>query len=174
MSGKIAVCFCADAPTSCSPQPPHNRQRSQVPALWIIDFKTGSKKPLAGNSKQTEEQRRQRVVKQVLKGEALQLGLYALAARQLGAQDVSVSLLSPVSSKPNRSCTIDDFADCGPAFRELARMQATGIFGMHGSIRGAYTFAKDYPLATLAIDREILEERWEKTHPDLPIDEEGW
>ena len=69
---------------------------------------------------------------------------------------------------------IDDFADCGPAFRELARMQSTGIFGMHGLIRGAYTFAKDYPLATLAIDREILEERWEKTHPDLPIDEEGW
>lgn len=145
-----------------------------VPVLRIIDFKTGSKKALGMKSAKTPEQLQQRVVRQVLKREALQLGLYALAAHQLGAQAVEVSLLSPLIAKAEAQLDLDAFALCGPAFRELARMQATGIFGMHGSIRGAYTFAKDYPLATLAVDREITEERWEKTHPDLPIDEDSW
>lgn len=140
-----------------------------LPALWIIDFKTGSKKGLKSKTTTPE-----RVVRQVLKRDALQLGLYALAAHQLGAEKVEVSLLSPLLAKAEPQLDLDAFALCGPAFRELARMQATGIFGMHGAIRGAYTFAKDYPLATLAVDREITEERWEKTHPALPIDEDSW
>jgi hypothetical protein len=67
-----------------------------------------------------------------------------------------------------------DFADCGPAFRELARMQATGIFGMKGRLRDPFSFTKNYPLATLAIDSEIMDERWELTHPDLALEEESW
>ena len=145
-----------------------------VPALWIIDFKTGSKKSLAAKTRQTAEQRAQRVVKQVLKCEALQLGLYALTAQQLGAQTVAVSLLSPLIARAEPQLTLEDFSECGAAFRELARMQATGIFGMRGSLRGAFTFAKDYPLATLAIDDEAIDERWEATHPDLAGDEERW
>jgi hypothetical protein len=109
-----------------------------------------------------------------LKGEALQLALYTLAARQLGAQSVDASILSPVIANPEPQLHDDDFADCGPAFRELARMQATGIFGMKGSLRGAYTFTKDYPLATLSVAPEIIEERWEQTHPDLALEEESW
>ncbi|MEO5722699.1 MAG: PD-(D/E)XK nuclease family protein [Chthoniobacterales bacterium] len=146
----------------------------ELPALWIVDFKTGSKKSLASKSKQTDDQRLDRVRKQVLKRDALQLGLYALAAQQLGAKSVQVSLLSPLLAEAEPQLHLNDFAQCEPAFRELARMQATGVFGMHGTLRDAYSFAKDYPLATLAIDREITEARWEKTHPDLPIDEEGW
>ena len=53
-------------------------------------------------------------------------------------------------------------------------MQATGIFGMKGPLRSAFTFTKDYPLATLAIDPEIIDERWEQTHPDLALEEESW
>ena len=30
-----------------------------------------------------------------------------------------------------------------------------------------------YPLATLAIEPEILDERWELTHPDLALEEES-
>ncbi len=145
-----------------------------TPALWIVDFKTGSKKTLRSSKTKTDEQLQQRVAKQVLKGDAMQLGLYALAARQLGAKNVEVSLFSPLMAKAEPHLNLDHFELCRPAFRELARMQTTGVFGLHGSIRGAYTFAKDYPLATLAVDREITEERWEITHPDLPIDEEGW
>jgi hypothetical protein len=87
---------------------------------------------------------------------------------------VEVSILSPIIARPEPQLRDEDFADCGPAFRELARMQATGIFGMKGALRGAFTFTKDYPLATLAIDPEIIDERWELTHPDLAVEEESW
>ena len=145
-----------------------------LPELWIVDFKTGNKKSLAPKSRKKEEPRAPRVLKSVLKGDSLQLALYTLAAQQLGAQSVEVSILSPIIAKPEPQLRHDDFADCGPAFRELARMQATGIFGMKGPLRGAFTFTKDYPLATLSIDPEIIDERWELTHPDLALEEESW
>jgi hypothetical protein len=85
-----------------------------------------------------------------------------------------VSILSPIIAWPEPQLSNDDFADCGRAFRELARMQATGIFGMKGTLRGAFHFTKDYPLATLSIDPETIDERWELTHPDLALEEESW
>jgi hypothetical protein len=51
-------------------------------------------------------------------------------------------------------------------------MQQTGVFGMHGPLRSAFRFTDDYPFATLAIDPDILEQRWELTHPALVRDEE--
>ena len=145
-----------------------------LPDLWIVDFKTGNKKSLTPKSRKKDEPRPPRVLKSVLKGDALQLALYTLAAQQLGARCVEVSILSPIIAKPEPQLRGDDFVDCGPAFRELARMQATGIFGMKGLLRGAFTFTKDYPLATLSIDPEIIDERWELTHPDLALEEESW
>ena len=145
-----------------------------LPDLWIVDYKTGNKKSLTPKSRKKDEPRSPRVLKSVLKGDALQVALYTLAAQQLGARSVEVSIFSPVIAKPEPQLSDGDFADCGPAFRELARMQATGIFGMKGPLRGAFTFTKDYPLATLAIDPEIIDERWELTHPDLASEEESW
>jgi hypothetical protein len=145
-----------------------------LPDLWIVDYKTGNKKSLAPKSRKKDEPRPPRVLKSVLKGDALQLALYSLAAQQLGARRVEVSILSPVIARPEPQLRDDDFADCGPAFRELARMQATGIFGMKGRLRDAFSFTKDYPLATLSIDSEIIDERWELTHPDLALEEESW
>jgi PD-(D/E)XK nuclease superfamily protein len=145
-----------------------------LPELWIVDFKTGNKKSLAPKGRKKDEPRAPRVLKSVLKGDSLQLALYTLAAQQLGAQSVEVSILSPILAKPDPQLRHEDFADCGPAFCELARMQATGIFGMKGQLRGAFTFTKDYPLATLSIDPEIIDERWELTHPDLALEEENW
>jgi hypothetical protein len=145
-----------------------------LPELWIIDFKTGNKKSLTPRSRKKDEPRPPRVLKSVLKGDALQLALYTLAAQQLGARSVAVSILSPIIAKLEPQLRDEDFVDCGPAFRELARMQSTGIFGMKGPLRGAFTFTKDYPLATLAIDPEISDERWELTHPALALEEESW
>lgn len=146
----------------------------RVPALWIVDYKTGNKKSLSVKNAKTPEMAARRVLRQVLKRDALQLGLYALAAEQFGAENVQVSLLSPLTPRAEPQLQRAEFSVCEPAFRELARMQATGIFGMHGTPRDRFSFTRDYPLATLAIDREITEERWEKTHPDLPIDEEAY
>jgi PD-(D/E)XK nuclease superfamily protein len=145
-----------------------------LPDLWIVDYKTGNKKSLTPKSRKKDEPRPPRVLKSVLKGDALQLALYTLAAQQLGAQSVAVSIFSPVIAKPEPQLCHGDFADCGPAFRELARMQATGIFGMKGRLRDAFSFTKNYPLATLPIDPEIIDERWELTHPDLALEEESW
>jgi hypothetical protein len=53
-------------------------------------------------------------------------------------------------------------------------MQQTGVFGMYGMLRSAWAFTRAYPLATLAIEQEILEQRWELTHPALAKEEEDF
>ncbi|MDQ6656528.1 MAG: PD-(D/E)XK nuclease family protein, partial [Verrucomicrobiota bacterium] len=141
----------------------------QVPELWIIDFKTGNKAALNKGLKD-DEQRGAKVLRKVLKGDALQLSLYAHAARQLGATNVRVSLVSPNLNAVEPQLAFDDFAGCEAAFRELARMQSSGVFGWKGPLRSAYAFTRPYPIATLGIDAEIIEERWEKTHPDLVLE----
>jgi hypothetical protein len=139
--------------------------------LWIIDYKTGAKKALA-SAKQDADGRRPALKKKLLDGSALQLGLYALAASALGAQRTEVSLLSPLVRQLEPQISGHEFSSEADIFAELARMQQTGIFGMHGPLRSAYRFTDDYPLATLAIDPDILEQRWELTHPALVRDEE--
>ena len=139
--------------------------------LWIIDYKTGAKKALVAG-RQDADGRRPALKKKLLDGSALQLGLYALAASALGARRIEVSLLSPLVRSLEPQTSDADFASEMDIFAELARMQRTGVFGMHGPLRSAYRFTDDYPLATLAIDPDILEQRWELTHPALVRDEE--
>src|SRR5205085_1158759 len=114
-----------------------------LPDLWIVDYKKGNRKSLAPKSRKKDEPRPPRVLKSVLKGDALQLALYTLAAQQLGARGVEVSIFSPLIAKPEPQLCDGDFADCGPVFRELARMQGTGIFGMKGPLRSAFSFTKN-------------------------------
>jgi PD-(D/E)XK nuclease superfamily len=139
----------------------------KVPELWIIDFKSGNRDALSKGLKENDDQRADKVRRKVLKGDALQLSLYANAAKQLGATKVRVSLVSPNIAKAEPQLALEDFEQCREAFRELARMQATGIFGFKGTLRNAYAFTQPYPIATLAIDPEIVDERWEKTHEAL-------
>jgi hypothetical protein len=139
--------------------------------LWIVDYKTGAKKALA-SAKQDADGRRPALRKKLLDGSALQLGLYTLAASALGAQRTEVSLLSPLVRRLEPQISGDEFSSEADIFAELARMQQTGVFGMHGPLRAAYRFMDDYPLATLAIDPDIIEQRWELTHPALVRDEE--
>jgi len=139
--------------------------------LWIVDYKTGAKKALTAG-RQDADGRRPALKKKLLDGSALQLGLYALAARVLGAQRIEVSLLSPLVRPLEPQISGSDFSSEADIFAALAKMQRTGVFGMHGPLRSAYRFMDDYPLATLAIDPDILEQRWELTHPALVRDEE--
>jgi hypothetical protein len=138
--------------------------------LWIIDYKTGAKKALT--ARRDAAGRRPALKKKLLDGSALQLGLYALAAGALGAQRTEVSLLSPLVRPLKPQISGGDFSSEEDIFAALAKMQETGVFGMHGPLRSAYRFMDDYPLATLAIDPDILEQRWELTHPALVRDEE--
>ena len=66
---------------------------------------------------------------------------------------------------------LTEFADF---WNELFQMQETGVFGWRGAIRNEFGFSPDYPLATLPIDREFLDEKWVLTHPAFADDEEGW
>jgi hypothetical protein len=38
---------------------------------------------------------------------------------------------------------------------------------MVGPVHAEYGFAYDYPLATLAVDEDLLQEKWAMTHPAL-------
>ena len=139
--------------------------------LWIIDYKTGAKKALTA-ARQDADGRRPALKKKLLDGSALQLGLYALAAGALGAKRTEVSLLSPLVRPLEPQISGTDFSSEADIFAELAEMQQMGVFGMHGPLRSAYRFTDDYPLATVAIDPDIVEQRWELTHPALVRDEE--
>jgi hypothetical protein len=132
--------------------------------IWIVDYKTGSTKEL----KTTD------LHDNLVKGTTLQLGLYALAMRELGAAEVSVSIISLAVKNVAPQLSVDDLAPHTDVFADLAEMQRTGIFGMKGEIRPAFGYSAPYPLATLPIDNDILEDKWALTHPALVLEKEEW
>jgi hypothetical protein len=109
-----------------------------------------------------------------VKGTALQLGLYALAMSALGAAEVGVSILSLMVKDVAPQLTILDLEPHRNIFSDLANMQRTGVFGMKGELRSAFGYSAPYPLATLPIDTDILEDKWTLTHPALVLEKEEW
>ena len=105
--------------------------------IYIIDFKTSSRKPLTKNNLQ--------------KGYGLQLLLYGLALRKIGATQVTLALVSPEGTTP---LTIENWQDFDPLLEELLLI-SQGHFGdlaPHFE-NGSSNF---HPTATLAIDPKIL------------------
>jgi len=125
--------------------------------VWIVDYKTGNRQALR--------------VKDIEAGSGLQLALYALALRSAGAREVGVSLLTPGVSLDQPQLHLADLGGLGNLWRALLQFQETGIFGMHGSLRSEFGFGHDYPLATLAVDEDILAGKWALTHPHLAAPE---
>ena len=119
---------------------------------WIVDYKTGNRKPLTAGKLPT--------------GDGLQLALYALALNARG-----VSLLTPALDLTVQ-LTLADLLAQPRLWRGLLRMQEEGVFGMRGRLRDEFAFRGDYPLATLAIDQGVLDEKWALTHRDLCDEEE--
>ena len=37
-----------------------------------------------------------------------------------------------------------------------------------------FGYRATYPLATLAIDPDVLEDKWARTHPNLVLEKEEW
>jgi PD-(D/E)XK nuclease superfamily len=140
--------------------------------IWIVDYKTGNKKALTATGR-TPEARFSTVRKKLVRGDAIQLGLYGLAARELGATEIKLSLLSPLTELEWPQLQLGDLTQQHQDFwHELYRMQETGIFGLRGLIRSEFSINADYPLATLPIDREFLQEKWTLTHPAFAEDED--
>ncbi|MGE5209552.1 MAG: PD-(D/E)XK nuclease family protein [Alphaproteobacteria bacterium] len=132
--------------------------------IWIVDYKTGSSRELKTSDLHDS----------LVKGTSLQLGLYALAIRELGAGEVSASIVSLVVKNIAPQLSVADLAPYTDVFADLAEMQRTGVFGMKGEIRPAFGYCAPYPLATLPIDNDILEDKWALTHPALVLEKEEW
>jgi len=128
---------------------------------WIIDYKTGGTKPLSSRN----------LAGQLEKGNGIQLSLYVLAMRAQGMNEISASLLTPDQPAAPQITLADVLAFDG-VWKELCRMQDTGIFGMREELRPEYSRGPTFPLATLAIEKEILEAKWALTHPPLSKAEE--
>jgi RecB family exonuclease len=125
---------------------------------WIVDYKTGDRKPLT--------------VKKLREGDGLQLALYALALREHGAAAVGVSVLTPDLELTVPQLALAQLSGEARLWQGLARMQTSGVFGQRGALRDEFSFRRDYPLAMLAIDPEVLDEKWARTHPDFATEEE--
>ena len=132
--------------------------------IWIVDYKTGS----------TKEVKDSDLHDSLVKGTTLQLGLYSLALRERGAAEVSASILSSAVRKVAPQLSVADLAPHTNVFADLAAMQQTGVFGMKGEVRPAFGYSAAYPLATLPIDEEILEDKWQRTHENLVLEKEEW
>ena len=110
----------------------------------------------------------------LVRGTSLQLGLYALAMRERGAADVSVSIISLAVKNVAPQLSVVDLAPHSDVFADLAEMQRIGVFGMKSEIRPAFGYSAPYPLATLPVDNDILEDKWALTHPALVLEKEEW
>lgn len=141
--------------------------------VWIVDYKSGNKKALTASGR-TPELRLASVRKKLVRGDAIQLGLYGFATRDLGAAEIKLSILSLRTELDRPQLAIADLAEHFDFWSELYRMQETGVFGLRGLIRNDFGFSPDYPLATLPIDKEFLDEKWVLTHPAFADDEEDW
>lgn len=133
-----------------------------VPATcWVADFKTGNELPMSARN----------LAARLLKGNGIQVSLYALALAALGARDVRASLLTaetPVAPQVDLAELRDQMA----FWEGLIRMQETGAFGMRGTVRSEYGASLALPLATLPVDPDVLEEKWALTHPALAAKED--
>jgi len=118
--------------------------------VWIVDYKTSDPRPLSAEK--------------VAMGDGLQLGLYGLAARALGATTVHMSRIGRSLDLNAPQLRGEDLNGLDSLWQMLIAMQETGRFGMRGVLRSQYGTPVTYPLATLGIDESILETKWELSH----------
>jgi PD-(D/E)XK nuclease superfamily len=146
----------------------HDRSRLGFKDLWLIDYKTGRQRGLNVRERRSRETSAEKFRKLLVKGRGVQLALYALAAHALGASNVQLTLLG-LADELEPQFELADVLVQKDFWRALYQMQETGAFGMIGPIHAEYGFAHDYPLATLAINEDLLQEKWAMMHPALAL-----
>jgi hypothetical protein len=140
--------------------------------LWVIDYKTGTQRGFNLRELGRNESPEEKLRKQFADGKGVQLALYALALRMLGASSVQLTLLTP-AGELEPQFHLNDVIAQKDFWHELYRMQESGVFGMLGEVRPEYGITRVYPLATLAIGSDLLKEKWMMTHPAFAIAEDG-
>jgi PD-(D/E)XK nuclease superfamily len=139
--------------------------------LWVVDYKTGRQRGFSLKELRRKDTPERKFRKQLIEGRGVQLALYALAVHALGAGHVQLTLLSPAEQLEPQFHLADVVAQ-KDFWRELRRMQETGVFGMLGPVHRDFGFVRNYPLATLPIDTDLLKAKWALTHPAFVFEEE--
>ncbi|HEY8834591.1 MAG TPA: PD-(D/E)XK nuclease family protein, partial [Chthoniobacterales bacterium] len=139
--------------------------------LWIVDYKTGRQRAFDLRTRKKGETTEEKFRRQLVEGRGVQLALYALAAHALGASRARLTLLATTGDLEPQFQLEDALAQ-KQFWQELRRMQESGVFGMLGKLHNEFGFARAYPLATIAIDPDLLREKWAITHPPLAIETE--
>lgn len=122
--------------------------------LWIIDFKTGAAQALKWE--------------RLLRGEGVQLALYALALYGFGYKNSVVSILGrDMLLYPQLH--LNDLLTFTELWEGLAVLSSSGVFG-----QARKPTTSDHPLAMLAIDADILKKKWQLTHPQLPFPKDSY
>jgi hypothetical protein len=142
------------------------------PDLWVVDYKTGRQRGFSLREMRKSESPEEKLRKQLVDGRGVQLSLYALTVHALGASDVRLTLLSPAGDLDPQFALPHVLAQ-QPFWKELLRMQETGVFGMLGPVHSEFGIVRAYPLATLAVDPDLLQEKWELTHPAFAVEKNG-
>lgn len=119
---------------------------------WVLDFKTGVKKPLS--------------LKGLEQGDGLQLALYMHGLRALGHDDLYASIVTP-SGALDLQIAYRDLEQLSSLWEGISKIYKTGKVGAKSVIRDKYSFTGDFPLATLQVDKAILNNKWQLTHPEL-------
>jgi hypothetical protein len=139
--------------------------------LWVVDYKTGRQRGFNLRELRRKDTPEQKFLRQLIEGRGVQLALYALAVHAQGAEEVQLTLLSP-AEELRPQFELPHVLAQQNFWRELHRIQQTGIFGMLGPVQRDFGFAKKYPLATLSIDPDLLKAKWALTHPAFSIETE--
>jgi PD-(D/E)XK nuclease superfamily len=139
--------------------------------LWVVDYKTGRQRGFSLKELRRKDTPQRKFRKQLIEGRGVQLALYALAVHALGAEHVQLTLLSPAEQLEPQFHLADVLAQ-KDFWSELHRMQETGVFGMLGAVHSDFGFVRDYPLATLPIDTDLLKTKWALTHPAFVLEDE--
>jgi len=139
--------------------------------LWVVDYKTGRQRSFSLKELRKKDTPQRKFRKQLIEGRGVQLALYALAVHALDAQHVQLTLLAP-SEQLEPQFHLADVLVQNDFWSELHRMQETGVFGMLGPVHTDFGFARNYPLATLPIDADLLKAKWALTHPAFVLEQE--
>ena len=121
-------------------------------AAWLVDFKTGGDELLR--------------VKPLAKGKGLQLALYALALRALGAGPVALTLLTRDGAAVLQLKAEDlENPELAELWQLVAEMAVSGCWGDWPDLAGEHARTSVQPLATLPVSDDILRKKWMLTHP---------
>ncbi len=120
----------------------------------VVDFKTGADKEIMAT--------------RAKEGKALQLVLYAGALARDWSIPIGICLLKP-GGMPTAQLVVEPGNDPSGLIASLARIGRSGVFGFGGEVRNEFRFVGEYPLAFVPPRPDVVESKWVRTHPDLPV-----